>query len=138
MHKWLKPIGVLILAGMLLSGCAGRQPKPIMVRQYGDERKSCAALEQEIFFIEEEITRLTPKTQKAGKNVALGITGAFFIVPLFFMDFSKAEQIEIDAYRQRYNHLVILAEEKGCGLEKEQIPEFEQPAEEPEKEEQSE
>jgi hypothetical protein len=129
MHKQLKAIGVLFLAGILLTGCAGKKPNPIMVRQYGDERKSCIALEREIAFIEEEINRLMPKTQKTGKNVALGITGAFFIVPLFFMDFSEAEQMEIDAYRQRYNHLVILAEEKECGFEKEQIPEFQQPVE---------
>ena len=138
MNKQLKAIGVLILSGILLVSCAGRKPNPVMVRQYGDDRKSCAALEQEIAFIEEEIKRLMPKTQKTGKNVALGITGFFFIVPLFFMDFSEAEQIEINAFRQRYNHLVILAEEKRCGFEKEQIPDFQQPAKEPEKKEQGE
>ena len=124
MNKQLKTIGVLILSGILIVSCAGRKPNPVMVRQYGDDRKSCAALEREIAFIEEEITRLMPKTQKTGKNVALGITGFFLIVPLFFMDFSEAEQMEIDALRQRHNHLVILAEDKGCGFEKEQIPDF--------------
>jgi len=53
------------------------------------------------------------------------------------MDFSEAEQIEINALRQRYNHLVILAEEKRCAFEKEQIPDFQQPPKE-EKTEQNE
>ena len=40
------------------------------------------------------------------------------------MDLSKAEQMEVDAYRQRYNRLLILSEEKGCGITAEPIPEF--------------
>lgn len=114
-------------------GCAGRPPNPVMIHQYGDERKSCQSLEQEMVFIEDEIHRLVPQTEKTGKNVALGITGFFFIVPLFFMDLSKAEQIEVDAYRQRYNHLLIIAGEKDCGMEREQIPAFDRQDENAEK-----
>lgn len=66
--------------------------------------------------------QLVPSTEKTGKNVALGVTGAFFLVPLFFMDFSQAEQIEVNAYRQRYNHLAILAMEKGCETQRKPIP----------------
>ena len=78
-------------------------------------------------FIEDEIQRLIPQTDKTGKNVALGVTGFFFIIPLFFMDLSKAEQIEIDAYRRRYNHLLIIAGDKQCGSERTEIPKFDQP-----------
>ncbi|MBI5919580.1 MAG: hypothetical protein HY849_09450 [Nitrosomonadales bacterium] len=119
----------LLLAITLISmvGCAGRTANPTMIQQYGDDKKSCQALEREMSFIEGEIARLIPKTEKTGKNVALGVTGALFIVPLFFMDLSQAEQIEVDAYRQRYNHLMIIADDKQCGLKKEQIPEFKQP-----------
>jgi len=105
-------------------GCAGRAANPVMVHQYGDDQKSCKALKHELMFIEGEITRLMPQTEKTKKNVALGVAGALLIVPWFFMDMSKAEQIEVDAFRRRYNHLVILAEEKNCGLEKQEIPEF--------------
>lgn len=106
----------------LVAGCAGRAANPVMVQQYGDQEKSCNALEREMAFIESEIHRLVPQTEKTGENVALGIAGAFLIFPWFFMDLSKAEQIEVDAYRQRYNGLLIIADEKGCGLEKETIP----------------
>jgi len=100
-----------------------------MIQQYGDEKKSCEALEREMTFIQGEIQRLIPKTEKTGKNTALGITGFFFLVPLFFMDLSQAEQMEVDAYRQRYNHLLIIAGDKKCGLDKQEIPDFRKPAE---------
>lgn len=124
MNKPAREMALLGIGVIMLAGCAGRAANPVMVHQYGDERKSCKALEREIQFIESEIQRLIPQTEKTGKNVALGVAGAFFIVPWFFMDLSKAEQVEVDAYRQRYNHLVILAEEKNCGWEREQIPDF--------------
>ncbi len=112
----------------IVSGCGGRAANPVLVHQYGDDQKSCDALKSELAFIENEIQRLIPKTEKTGKNVGLGAAGFFLIIPWFFMDLSKAEQIEVNAYRQRYNHLVILANEQKCGLEKEEIPDFEEAA----------
>jgi len=67
-------------------------------------------------FINAEIAKLIPETSKTGKNVVLGTTGAFFLVPLFFMDFSKAEQIEVDALRHRYQHLSVIAQDKKCDI----------------------
>ncbi|MCC7412738.1 MAG: hypothetical protein IT495_14085 [Gammaproteobacteria bacterium] len=118
--KWI----LLSVAVTHLLGCAGRASNPVMIQQYGDDDRSCQALEQEMRFIQGEIQRLIPQTDKTGKNVALGVTGFFLLVPLFFMDLSKAEQIEIDAFRQRYNHLLIIASDKQCGLEGAQIPAF--------------
>ena len=117
----------LVIATMVI-GCAGRAANPVMIQQYGDDKKTCQALEREMAFIQGEIQRLIPQTEKTGKNVALGVTGFFFIVPLFFMDLSKAEQIEVDAYRQRYNHLLIIAGDKQCGIEGQPIPEFDKPS----------
>ncbi|MEI8363329.1 MAG: hypothetical protein WCG35_08945 [Betaproteobacteria bacterium] len=111
-------VSLLIIA---MAGCAGRAANPVMVQQYGDQNKSCEAIEKELTFIESEVGRLAPKTEKTGKNVGLGVAGALLIVPWFFMDFSESEQVEIDAFRRRYNHLIILAEDKKCGLAKEQI-----------------
>ena len=119
---------ITFLVLSLLAGCGGRAANPVLVHQYGDDQKSCEALKSELAFIENEIQRLIPQTEKTGKNVGLGAAGFFLIIPWFFMDLSKAEQIEVNAYRQRYNHLVILANEKECGLEKEAIPDFEEAA----------
>jgi len=118
---------VWVVIAMMVVGCAGRAANPVTIQQYGDDKKTCQALEREMAFIQEEIQRLVPETEKTGKNVALGITGFFLIVPLFFMDLSKAEQIEVNAYRQRYNHLLIIADDKQCGFEGEPIPEFDKP-----------
>lgn len=115
---------VWVLIATILIGCAGRAANPVMIQQYGDDKKTCQALEREMAFIQGEIQRLIPQTEKTGKNVALGVTGFFFLVPLFFMDLSKAEQMEVDAYRQRYNHLLIIAGDKQCGIEGQPIPEF--------------
>ncbi|WOG30045.1 hypothetical protein [Endozoicomonas sp. 8E] len=122
-------VGLSLLSMTLLQvGCAGRDAHPVAVRQYGDINRSCAALESEIVFIEEEIRRLIPKTDKTGKNVALGVAGAFLLVPWFFMDLSQAEQIEIDAFRQRYNYLLGLAQDKNCtSNSRVPIPEFSNP-----------
>lgn len=88
-----------IAAAVLLAGCAGRAANPVMVQQYGDHAKSCQALELEMASIDTEVQRLVPKTEKTGKNVALGAVGAFLIVPWFFMDFSQAEQVEVNGRR---------------------------------------
>lgn len=129
---FMKRLPALFLGAMLvttiLSGCAGRQAHPVAIRQYGDENRSCAALESELRFIEQEISRLIPQTDKTGKNVGLGIAGAFFLIPWFFMDLSQAEQMEIDAFRQRYNYLVGLSADKGCDKQRKQIPDFRDPA----------
>lgn len=95
-----------------------------MIQQYGDDKKTCQGLHQEMLFIQSEIQRLVPQSEKTGKNAALGTAGFFLIVPLFFMDLSKSEQIEIDAFRQRYNHLLIIAGDKNCGIQGQQIPEL--------------
>ncbi|WP_061509529.1 hypothetical protein [Endozoicomonas montiporae] len=118
----------IMFVSATLSGCAGRKAHPVTIRQYGDENRSCAALESELRFIESEISRLVPKTDKTGKNVALGVAGAFFLVPWFFMDLSQAEQIEIDAFRQRYNYLAGLTVDKHCDKPRQQIPDFRNPA----------
>lgn len=125
----MKPKAVLaiLLTTTIIIGCAGRAANPVMIQQYGDDKKTCQALEREMGFIQGEMQRLVPQTEKTGKNVALGVTGFFFLVPLFFMDLSQAEQMEVDAYRQRYNHLLIIAGDKQCGVEGKPIPEFVKP-----------
>ena len=124
----MKPVdaiasAILLTVSMLL-GCAGRPAHPVMVYQHEDEARSCDALDRELELIEEEITELVPQTYKADKNTALGVTGLFLLVPLFFMDISKTEQIEINALIKRYNHLLKIAEINECSLVREPIPDF--------------
>jgi hypothetical protein len=117
-------VGAVQLLLVLVMGCAGRTADPVMVYQHGDENRSCDALERELELIESEILDLLPQTEKADRNTKLGVAGVFLVVPLFFMDLSKAEQVEANALTKRYNHLLGIAEDKACGLELQAIPEF--------------
>ena len=76
---------------------------------------------RELGIIEEQIRSLLPKTDETQKNIALGISGMFIIIPWFFMDMSDAEQIEVKALRKRYNHLLVLGEENGCSFKRDKI-----------------
>jgi hypothetical protein len=104
-----------------------------MAVQYGDHKKSCQALEFEMANAEGEIQRLLPKSDKTGKNVALGVAGWFLLVPWFFMDFKNADQTEYEAYRQRYNSLASIAMSKGCDVAPDNYPSVEQMRQEYEK-----
>lgn len=100
-----------------LSACAGHTPNPVQSYQPGDDRKSCAAIKAELANTETDIRAKIPDADKTAQNVALGVAGAFLIVPWFFMDLSKADQVELEALRHRYNTLVIMASEKQCGFD---------------------
>ena len=123
-------ISLFVCFAFVLAGCAGRAANPVMVSQYGDQRKSCEAIQIEMSQNQQEISRMLPETEKTGKNTFLGVAGLFLIVPWFFMDFSESEQIEVNAYRQRYNHLALVAMDKKCGYDTKQMPRFEKPKEE--------
>ena len=114
----------LSLSLLLLSGCAGRSANPVMVYQPGDEARSCDALERELELIEEDIVALLPDTDKADKNTQLGVAGIFLLVPFFYMDISKSEQIEVNALTKRYNHLLEIAANNDCDLDRSPIPDF--------------
>jgi Short C-terminal domain len=109
-----KIITTTLISALVLSACAGRPANPVMVDQVGDNKKTCVTLEAEMKGVQAEIQRLLPESDKSGKNIGLGVAGAFLLVPLFFMDLTESEKIEINAYRQRYNRLNILATEKKC------------------------
>ena len=108
--------GALCLAAVTLAACGGRAPNPVVAYQPGDEDRSCAGLQSEIAQNEAEIAKRVPGEDATGKNVALGVTGAFFVVPLFFMDFKDGERIEIDAYRKRNLWLREVAHNNECSL----------------------
>ena len=111
-----------LIAIMGLTGCGGRNANPVMVAQYGDLQLSCAALAFELSNIDKDIQALLPDTNKTGQNIALGVAGTVFVLPLLCMDFKNAEKVEYDALRQRYNHLVSISMSKRCGLGAKKLP----------------
>lgn len=121
-HKVWLALTILIA----LSGCGGRSANPTKTSQPGDHQLSCFALKSELMDIEEYMRELVPDTKKIGKNVGLGVAGWFFIVPWIFMDFSEAEQQELEAYRKRYNYLTHFYNTNKCYVDKPrlEIPPF--------------
>lgn len=110
MDKYFK----LLLICCVLSSCAGRTPNPTSITRPGDENLTCQYVQSELSEIEAKIQKLAPDSNRTGQNVALGVTGAFLLVPLFFMNFSDAEKIEMEALQGRYNHLARLYNDKRC------------------------
>ncbi|MBI2792931.1 MAG: hypothetical protein HYX61_13375 [Gammaproteobacteria bacterium] len=96
----------------LLAGCAGRAANPVTVNQFGDEKKSCQAIKSELRNIDNNVQRLIPESNKTGKNAALGVVGLIVWPAWLFMDLSNAEKEEINAYRNRHDRLVSIAEAK--------------------------
>jgi hypothetical protein len=98
----------------MLTGCAGRAANPIMIKQFDDQQKTCAQIKQELLSIENNVQQLVPQADKTSRNVALGVSGAFFWPLWLFMDLKSSEKEEIYAYRNRYHHLVDIAQQKNC------------------------
>lgn len=120
----LRLMGLFLLTvTMLFTGCAGRKPNPVQQYQYGDNQKSCEHLKCEISDLESQITcKVGECEDTTGKNVALGVTGAIIFWPaLFFLDLSDADEIELDALRNRYNALVRVCADKKCGYDYQEI-----------------
>ena len=75
-------IFICLFIVIFVSGCAGKTANPIMVSQYGDEQKSCNALKFEMTTMQNNMQDILPKTEKTGKNVALGVADiATLMVP---------------------------------------------------------
>ncbi|BBB15666.1 uncharacterized protein RVIR1_12040 [Candidatus Rickettsiella viridis] len=110
-----KILASLVITTLLLSACAGKTPNPIPQHQPGDELLTCSQIKQELLDNRVKVMNLIPKENKMGKNIALGVAGAFVIVPWFFMDFSDAERVEIQGYQLRDNWLRSLSIKKKCG-----------------------
>jgi hypothetical protein len=117
-HVSLRPLALAgAISGMaLVSACGGKSANPVSQYQPGDEGRSCQGLKTEISNNEAEIARLLPYEDATGKNVALGVAGAFFIVPWFFMDFKEGEATELQALRRRNQWLREVASTKDCGV----------------------
>lgn len=114
--KMNKIFTAVLCVVMVLTGCAGTTPKPVPQYQPGDEQLTCQQIKQEMVDNQTKVADLIPKENKTGKNVVLGVAGAFFLVPLLFMDFSDAEKVEVQAYQLRDNWLRNLANQKHCGV----------------------
>ena len=93
-----------------LTGCAGRAPAPVSVVQPIDNTMDCNAIRAEISGNTSRIADLGSESgAKVAQNLAAGVAGAFFILPLFLMDFQGSAGIDQRALEARNQYLGTLA-----------------------------
>lgn len=110
-----KVIALILVFSVTFMGCASRSPNPIPVAQVGDETKTCDAITNEMQqMMDAKLIAEGDGNTQVGKNVALGITGVFLIVPWFFMDLGNASTIEQRAAQARFQRLQQMAVDKKC------------------------
>jgi hypothetical protein len=106
---------ISLTCALAVSACAGRTANPIAEHSPSDRDLTCVDIRIQQTAIDNEVRALVPKTDKTAHNVALGAAGFFTVgIAWFWLDLSKSEQIEIDAYRRRYQVLQELKRDKHC------------------------
>ena len=110
-----KIIALILVFSISFMGCASRSPNPIPVAQVGDDTKTCDAITNEMQqMVDAKLIAEGDGNTQVGKNVALGITGVFLIVPWFFMDLGNASTVEQRAAQARFQRLQQMAIDKKC------------------------
>ena len=103
------PLAVLLLAGLALYGCGGREARPVAKTTSFDEKLSCGHLESQVDANEVRMADLGVEAKmQSDQNF-----GKLFVSP-FFLNLNDAEQQEIAALKERNDVLEDLAEEKDC------------------------
>ena len=104
---------VVLSLAVLTAACAGREPNPVATVQPIDDTMNCEVIQAEVNSNTQRIAELGPEqSNKVAQNIAAGATGAFFILPLFLMDFQNAAGKEEAALKSRNDYLATLARQR--------------------------
>lgn len=115
----------LLTLSLINAGCVSSTANPVPLAQVGDETKSCNAITNEMQqMINKRLEAEGDRNAQVGGNVALGVLGAFLIVPWFFMDTSNAATVEERAAQSRFERLQQMAIDRQCPA----VPTFQPPA----------
>ncbi len=107
--------GVLsvIVFGLGIAACAGRDPHPVAVVQPQDTQSDCAMIQAEIQANNVQAEKLaTENNQKIAQNVAAGVVGVVIWPVWFAMDAKGAAGTEADALKARQEYLTSLAAQR--------------------------
>jgi len=90
--------------------------RPVESFCYGDDRKSCEALQAEITDIEKQVeTKRDQHNQIIAANIFITIIGLVIFFPLLFAIDTRSEPlIEIEAFIKRRETLGIIAKDSKC------------------------
>jgi hypothetical protein len=104
--------GVTML-GIVLVGCAGRDPLPIATVQPQDAYADCTMIQAEIQANNIKVKELADEQGlKVAQNVAAGVAG-LVVWPIWFaMDFKGAASKDVAALQARQQYLAVLAAER--------------------------
>jgi hypothetical protein len=110
-----KIVAMLLIASVITSGCAHTTANPVLLAQPGDDARSCDGIANEMQqMVQAQAVAESDRNKQVAGNVALGITGVFLIVPLFFMDTGNAATVEERAAKARYQRLNQMQIDKKC------------------------
>jgi len=112
----MRQIPVLACAGMMLAGCAGREPAPVSAYLPDDAQLTCQSIDTEIRGNNDAIrTRVNEDAEVQNKNIVVGAAGALLFFPIALaMDFKGAAMTEASAFEQRNRTLAGLAAHNRC------------------------
>lgn len=110
-----KALVAILSVAIINVGCVTSTPNPVPLAQVGDETKTCDAITNEMQQMRnQQLQAQGDRNSQVGGNVALGVLGAFFIVPLFFMDTGNAHTVEERAAIARYERLQQMGIDRKC------------------------
>ncbi len=111
-------LSVGLMCCVFYVGCSGsgRTPNPVLSYMPGDGAMSCEELRIEMAKVKQEIALKPTKIQERNARNRELASLWFLIYPLAEIDSLGAEEIELKALNTRYNHLFMIAAEKGCPL----------------------
>lgn len=111
----MKKLIVTIALSTFLTACMQTKSNPIPLSQNGDDTKSCSAILHEMQEAKKaQESAKNERSSQIGANAALGVAGAFLLVPWFFIDTSNAHSVDMNAAEARFNRLYSIAYEKQC------------------------
>lgn len=109
------------VAMLCVAGCAGRAPAPVSVVQAQDRYLDCAAIMAEVEANNSKVQQLASEQGlKVAQNVAAGVAGIVIPVLWFGMDWQGAADKETQALQSRQQYLIVLAEQRQCGAQKQE------------------
>src|SRR5215472_3268376 len=109
----MRGVVCLLIVGVALAGCAGRDPENIPTVQATDMYMGCTELRAEIEANNVKIKELADERGwKVAQNVVTGLAG--FVVPViwFGMDWKGAQDKDAAALEARQKYLTTLAEQR--------------------------
>lgn len=108
----------LLIASVLIIGCAGQYVEPVEVSQSDDSLLSCQEIKNQLAFLDRSRSEIQVKRDgKRKRNRVLGITsGVLFLPGLFWLDGKSNPEEQLAAINERELELNNLAARQGCAL----------------------